>query len=74
MSQTGGSLLGKGLDPRQRRQRTLQALEASLIQRESQVQPLLVVFEDLHWINSETQDAAEGARRKPAGGAAGCYS
>jgi class 3 adenylate cyclase/tetratricopeptide (TPR) repeat protein len=42
------------LDPRQRRQRTLQALKQLLI-RESQVQPLLVVFEDLHWIDSETQ-------------------
>src|SRR5262249_7821808 len=26
-----------------------------LILRESQVQPLVVVFEDLHWIDSETQ-------------------
>jgi class 3 adenylate cyclase/tetratricopeptide (TPR) repeat protein len=43
-----------GLDPRQRRQRTLHALKQLLI-RESQVQPLLVVFEDLHWIDSETQ-------------------
>ena len=43
-----------GLDPRQRRQRTLQALKQLLV-RESQVQPLLVVFEDLHWIDSETQ-------------------
>jgi tetratricopeptide (TPR) repeat protein len=43
-----------GLDPRQRRQRTLHALRQLLI-RESQVQPLLAVFEDLHWIDSETQ-------------------
>jgi class 3 adenylate cyclase/tetratricopeptide (TPR) repeat protein len=42
------------LDPRLRRQRTLQALKQLLI-RESQVQPLLVVFEDLHWIDGETQ-------------------
>ncbi len=26
-----------------------------LLLRESQVQPLLVVFEDLHWIDAETQ-------------------
>src|SRR5262249_16737102 len=42
------------LDPPQRRQRTLEALKRILL-RESQVQPLLLVFEDLHWIDSETQ-------------------
>jgi class 3 adenylate cyclase len=42
------------LDPPQRRQRTLTALKRVLL-RESQVQPMLVVFEDLHWIDSETQ-------------------
>jgi class 3 adenylate cyclase len=43
-----------GLDPPQRRQRTLDALKRVLL-RESQVQPLLLVFEDLHWIDAETQ-------------------
>ena len=42
------------LDPPQRRQRTLDALKRLLL-RESQVQPLLLVFEDLHWIDTETQ-------------------
>ena len=42
------------LDPPQRRQRTLEALKRVLL-RESQVQPLLLVFEDLHWIDAETQ-------------------
>jgi class 3 adenylate cyclase/tetratricopeptide (TPR) repeat protein len=42
------------LDPLQRRQRTLTALKRVLL-RESQVQPVLLVFEDLHWIDSETQ-------------------
>jgi tetratricopeptide (TPR) repeat protein len=42
------------LDPPQRRQRTLDAIKRLLL-RESQVQPLLLVFEDLHWIDSETQ-------------------
>jgi class 3 adenylate cyclase/tetratricopeptide (TPR) repeat protein len=42
------------LDPSQRRQRTLTALKRVML-RESQVQPLLLVFEDLHWIDSETQ-------------------
>ena len=44
----------RSLDPPQRRQRTLEALKRVLL-RESQVQPLLLVFEDLHWIDSETQ-------------------
>jgi len=43
-----------GLDPPQRRQRTLDALKGLLL-RESQVQPLVVIFEDLHWIDGETQ-------------------
>jgi predicted ATPase len=42
------------LDPLLRRQRTLEAVKLLLL-RESQVQPVLVVFEDLHWIDSETQ-------------------
>src|SRR4030095_3189874 len=42
------------LEPSQRRQRTLDALKRVLL-RESQAQPLLLVFEDLHWIDSETQ-------------------
>jgi predicted ATPase len=41
-------------DPPQRRQRTLEALKRVLL-RESRVQPLLLVFEDLHWIDAETQ-------------------
>jgi tetratricopeptide (TPR) repeat protein len=42
------------LDPPQRRQHTLEALKRVLV-RESQAQPLLLVFEDLHWIDTETQ-------------------
>jgi class 3 adenylate cyclase/tetratricopeptide (TPR) repeat protein len=42
------------LEPSQRRQRTLDGLKRLLV-RESQVQPLLLVFEDLHWIDTETQ-------------------
>ena len=44
----------RALDPPQRRQRTLDAVKRLLL-REAQGQPLLVVFEDLHWIDSETQ-------------------
>jgi class 3 adenylate cyclase/tetratricopeptide (TPR) repeat protein len=42
------------LDPPQRRQRILDGIKRLLL-RESQVQPLLLVFEDLHWIDAETQ-------------------
>jgi class 3 adenylate cyclase/tetratricopeptide (TPR) repeat protein len=49
----------QALDPPQRRQRTQEAVKR-LHLRESQVQPLLVVFEDLHWIDSETQALLEG--------------
>jgi predicted ATPase/class 3 adenylate cyclase len=41
-------------DPPQRRQRTLEAIKRLLL-RESQAQPLVLVLEDLHWIDSETQ-------------------
>jgi class 3 adenylate cyclase/tetratricopeptide (TPR) repeat protein len=44
----------QALDPPQRRQRTLEAIKRLML-RESQAQPLLLVFEDLHWIDSETQ-------------------
>jgi class 3 adenylate cyclase/tetratricopeptide (TPR) repeat protein len=44
----------QALDPAQRRQRTLEAIK-SLLLRESRVQPLLLVFENLHWIDTETQ-------------------
>jgi class 3 adenylate cyclase/tetratricopeptide (TPR) repeat protein len=42
------------LDPSRRRRRTLDACKRLLL-RESQRQPLLLVFEDLHWIDAETQ-------------------
>ncbi|HSB81057.1 MAG TPA: adenylate/guanylate cyclase domain-containing protein [Candidatus Methylomirabilis sp.] len=47
------------LDPPQRRRHTLDAVKRLLL-RESQAQPLLVVFEDLHWIDSETQGLLDG--------------
>jgi transcriptional regulator with AAA-type ATPase domain/tetratricopeptide (TPR) repeat protein len=42
------------LDATQRRQLTLEALKAICV-RESQREPLVLVFEDAHWIDSETQ-------------------
>ena len=48
----------QALDPAQRRQLTLGAVKRLLL-RESQVQPLILLFEDLHWIDSETQAMLE---------------
>ncbi len=45
---------GQEADPRERRRRTLDALKRLLL-RESQVQPLLVIFENLNWVDGETQ-------------------
>ena len=42
------------LDPPQRRQRTIAAVNHLLLQ-ESLALPLVVIFEDLHWIDTETQ-------------------
>ena len=47
------------LDTAQRRQRTLDAIKQLLVS-ESRVQPVLVVFEDLHWVDGETQVVLEG--------------
>ena len=44
----------QNLDPPERRRRTLDAVKQLLL-RESQAQPLLLVFEDLHWTDAETQ-------------------
>jgi class 3 adenylate cyclase/tetratricopeptide (TPR) repeat protein len=48
----------QALDSFQRRQQTLGAVKRLLL-RESQVQPLILLFEDLHWIDSETQAVLE---------------
>jgi class 3 adenylate cyclase/tetratricopeptide (TPR) repeat protein len=42
------------LDPGQRRRQTLDAVKRLLL-REAREQPLLLIFEDLHWIDGETQ-------------------
>jgi class 3 adenylate cyclase/tetratricopeptide (TPR) repeat protein len=44
----------QGLDPGERQRRMLNGVKGLLL-RESQVQPLLVIFEDLHWTDAETQ-------------------
>ena len=47
------------LEPAQRRQRMLDAVRRILI-RQSELEPLLLAFEDLHWIDSETQALLDG--------------
>jgi predicted ATPase len=56
------------MDPQIRRRRMLEAVKRVVI-RESLKQPLVVIFEDLHWIDAETQelldllvDSVAGAR------------
>jgi class 3 adenylate cyclase/tetratricopeptide (TPR) repeat protein len=47
------------VEPAQRRRRALDAIKR-LFLRESRVHPLLLVFEDLHWIDAETQGVLDG--------------
>ena len=42
------------MDPQIRRKRTLEAIKRVLV-RESLNQPLILIFEDLHWLDNETQ-------------------
>src|SRR5712672_3864340 len=42
------------MEPQLRKRRTLDAIKRILL-RESLNQPLIVIFEDLHWIDGETQ-------------------
>jgi class 3 adenylate cyclase len=44
----------RSLDPAQRRRRMLDGVRYLLL-REARQRPLLLIFEDLHWIDSETQ-------------------
>jgi len=48
----------EALEPAARRVRTLEAVKRLLL-RESQVQPLMILFEDLHWIDAETQSVLD---------------
>src|SRR4029434_9747403 len=42
------------MDPQIKKRRTFEALKR-LVVRESLNQPLLLIFEDLHWLDNETQ-------------------
>jgi predicted ATPase len=52
IAEAGDSLTQMG--PQVRRRRTLEAIKRIML-RESLNQPLMVIFEDLHWIDGETQ-------------------
>ena len=49
----------QALDEAERRDRSLDAVKGLLL-RESQVRPVILVFEDLHWIDEATQALLEG--------------
>ena len=49
----------QNLEPAQRRQLTLDGIKR-LVLRESHIQPVVVIFEDLHWIDPETQAVLDG--------------
>src|SRR4030095_6631158 len=52
---TVGDEAWRALDPPNRRRQTIGAVKRLLL-RQSQVQPLVLVFEDLHWIDDATQE------------------
>ena len=47
------------LDPGQRRHRAVAAVKRILL-RESQVRPVVVMFEDLHWLDTDSQAVLDG--------------
>jgi class 3 adenylate cyclase len=49
----------QALDPPQRRRHTHEGIKRLLL-RESQRQPLCLVFEDLHWVDAESQAVLDG--------------
>ena len=53
-SRAGARIATAGVDAQQRAWRTQDALKRLLL-RQSQVQPLLLIFENLHWVDGETQ-------------------
>jgi predicted ATPase len=52
VAEATGSL--QHMDPQIRKRRTLEAIKRLLV-RESLNQPLILIFEDLHWLDTETQ-------------------
>src|SRR5207244_3813833 len=53
-----GDAQWRDLDLRQKQRRTLEAVRLLLVE-ESRLQPVVIVFEDLHWIDSKTQEEVD---------------
>ena len=62
------------LEPQQRRQNTMEALTAQL-EALSRSNPVLMIFEDAHWLDPTSLEAARAQRRpaENARGAADCH-
>jgi class 3 adenylate cyclase/tetratricopeptide (TPR) repeat protein len=56
---SGRAAAWRALDPGQRRQRTLDAVRRLLL-REARERPLMLIFEDLHWVDNETRALLDG--------------
>jgi class 3 adenylate cyclase len=59
LDSSGEDIEWRSIDPVQRRHRMLDAVKRVLL-RETRAQPVLVIFEDLHWIDGETQAVLDG--------------
>jgi hypothetical protein len=51
------------MDGQIKKRRTLEAIKRFVL-RESLNQPLMVIFEDLHWIDEQPQNSAESIPRR----------
>jgi hypothetical protein len=51
------------MDGQIKKRRTLEAIKR-IVLRESLNQPLMVIFEDLHWIDEQPQNSAESIPRR----------
>lgn len=62
----GENELWKSLEPVQRRQRVFAAVRA-VIRELSERQPVILIWEDLHWFDAESLEFVEGLLREPPG-------
>lgn len=65
---TGDNTLWQSLDPIQWRQRVFAAVRA-IIKELCERQPVILIWEDLHWLDAESLEFVEGLLRDPPGGA-----
>jgi class 3 adenylate cyclase/tetratricopeptide (TPR) repeat protein len=60
----GDNTLWQGLDPAQRKQRAFEVVRA-VIRSLCEKQPLILIWEDLHWFDSESLEFVDGLLRDP---------